>query len=133
MNQIPRQVTPTLMRRAGLVLKRFAMLVLLAFAIGWTLNRIEVAFERQNKRAGFFRGVVQGALMPMALPNLAVGQDVAIYAANNSGRSYKLGYTMGVNVCGLIFFGIFFWRVRRMRGGRIGFSRINAASSVEKL
>jgi hypothetical protein len=133
MNQIPRQVTPTLMRRAGLVLKRFAMLVLLAFAIGWTLNRIEVAFERQNQRAGFFRGVVQGALMPMALPNLVVGQDVAIYAANNSGRSYKLGYTMGVNVCGLIFFGIFFWRVRRMRGGRIGFSRINAASSVEKL
>jgi hypothetical protein len=40
---------------------------------------------------------------------------------------------MGVNVCGLIFFGIFFWRVRRMRGGRIGFSRLNAASSVEKL
>ena len=121
------------MRRVGLVLKRFAMLVLLAFVIGWTLNRVELAFERQNKRAGFFRGVVHGALMPMALPNLVVGQDVAIYAANNSGRTYKLGYTMGVNVCGLIFFGIFFWRVRRMRGGRIGFSSINAASSVEKL
>ena len=133
MNQIPLQVTPTLTRRLLLVLKRTAMLVLLAFAIGWTLNRIEVAFEKQNRRAGFGRGIIQGALMPMALPNLAIGQDVAIYAVNNTGRPYKLGYTMGVNVCGLIFFGIFFWRVRRMRGGRIGFSRINAASSVEKL
>ena len=116
-----------------MVLKRVAMIILLAFAIGWTLNRIEVALEKRNQPAGFFRGVVQGALMPMALPNLAVGQDVAIYAQNNTGRGYKIGYTMGVNVCGLIFFGFFFWRVRRMRGGRIGFSGINAASSVEKL
>lgn len=132
MNKIPIQVTPTLARRILLVLKRIVMLVLLAFAIGWTLNRIELAFEKQNKRAGFARGVLQGALMPMALPNLLVGQDVAIYAANNTGRSYKLGYTMGVNACGLIFFGIFFWRLRRLKG-RVGFSGINAASSVEKL
>jgi hypothetical protein len=127
------QVTPTLMRRVLVVLKRAAVLVLVAFAIGWTLNRIEVALERRNQPAGFFRGVLQGALMPMALPNLAVGQDVAIYAHNNTGRFYKMGYTMGVNACGLIFFGFFFWRVRRMRGGRIGFPGINAASSVEKL
>ena len=133
MNNIPMQVTPTLTRRVLMVLKRVAMIILLAFAIGWTLNRIEVALEKRNQPAGFFRGVVQGALMPMALPNLAVGQDVAIYAQNNTGRGYKIGYTMGVNVCGLIFFGFFFWRVRRMRGGRIGFSGINAASSVEKL
>jgi hypothetical protein len=126
------QITPTLTHRVFLVLKRTAMLVLLAFVIGWTLNRIEVAFEKQNKRAGFARGVIQGALMPMALPNLLVGQDVAIYAANNSGRTYKLGYTMGVNVCGLIFFGIFFWRLRRLKK-QIGFSGINAAASVEKL
>ena len=132
MNKIPIQVTPTLTRRVLLVLKRMVMLVLLAFAIGWTLNRIELAFEKQNKRAGFTRGMIQGALMPMALPNLLVGQDVAIYAANNTGRSYKLGYTMGVNGCGLIFFGIFFWRLRRLKG-RVGFAGINAASSVEKL
>jgi hypothetical protein len=132
MNQIPLHTVPTLTQRVWLVLKRVLFLIVLAFTIGWTLNRIEAAFERQNKRAGFTRGVIQGALMPMALPNLAVGQDVAIYAANNTGRSYKLGYTMGVNACGLIFFGIFFWRLRRLKS-RMGFPNINAASSVEKL
>jgi hypothetical protein len=85
MNNIPMQVTPTLTRRVLMILKRVAMIVLLAFAIGWTLNRIEVALERRNQPAGFFRGVVQGALMPMALPNLAVGQDVAIYAQTTPG------------------------------------------------
>ncbi len=132
MNKIPMQVTPTLTRGLLMVLKRMAMLLVLAFAIGWTLNRIEAAFEKQNQRAGFARGLIQGALMPMALPNLLVGQDIAIYAGNNSGRTYKLGYTMGVNACGLIFFGISFWRLRRLKG-RIGFTGINAASSVEKL
>jgi hypothetical protein len=48
------------------------------------------------------------------MPNLFVGNDVAIYATNNTGRTYKMGYTLGVNACGLIFFGFFFWRVRRM-------------------
>ena len=84
-------------------------------AIGWTLNRIDLAFQRRKEPAGFGRGVVQGALMPIALPNLAVGNDVSIYAENNTGRTYKLGYTIGVNACGLIFFGLFFWRLRRLR------------------
>ena len=54
-------------------------------------------------------------LMPAALPNLLVGSDVVIYAQNNTGVSYKLGYTMGVNVCGAVFFGFFFWRLNRWR------------------
>lgn len=53
--------------------------------------------------------------MPGALPNLLVGNDIPIYAANNTGRTYKLGYTCGVNACGAIFFGLFFWRVSRWR------------------
>jgi hypothetical protein len=53
--------------------------------------------------------------MPLALPNLLVGDDVTIYAPENVGRPYKLGYTVGVNGCGLLFFGFFFWRVRRWR------------------
>jgi hypothetical protein len=55
--------------------------------------------------------------MPMSLPNLLVGDDVPVYAPNNTGRTYKLGYAAGVNVCGLIFFGFFFWRVRRWKDG----------------
>ena len=97
------------------VLRRVAFLVALGFAIGWSLNRAEAALERRAEPAGFVRGLVQGALMPITMPNLILGHDVAIYAANNTGRTYKMGYTLGVNACGLIFFGFFFWRVRRLK------------------
>jgi len=98
-----------------MVLRRLAFLVALGFAIGWVLNHAEAALEKRHEPAGFVRGVVQGALMPITMPNLIFGNDVAIYAANNTGRTYKIGYTLGVNTCGLIFFGFFFWRVRRMK------------------
>ena len=54
--------------------------------------------------------------MPMSMPNLLAGQDITIYSQNNTGVSYKLGYTAGVNGCGAIFFGVFFWRVNRWKG-----------------
>jgi hypothetical protein len=91
----------------------------LAACIGWTLNRVSATLERSARPAGFRRGVLQGALMPMALPNLLVGKDVMIYSPNNTGVSYKLGYTAGVNACGAIFFGFFFWRVSRWRGEKV--------------
>ena len=49
---------------------------------------------------------------PLALvsPKAAIGKDVEIYAPNNSGRFYKIGYIAGINVCGLLFFGSAFWR-----------------------
>ncbi len=99
--------------------KRFLLRVLwfllLATCIGWSLNQFGRLLDQKGKRAGFFGGVIQGALMPLALPNLAVGNDVTIYSEYNTGRNYKLGYTVGVNGCGLIFFGLFFWRVGRLR------------------
>ena len=91
------------------------MVVLAAATIGWTLNRLSASLEHHARPAGFSRGLLQGALMPMALPNLLVGKDVAIYSQNNTGVTYKLGYTTGVNACGAVFFGIFFWRVSRWR------------------
>jgi len=101
-------------RRTRLLLRIFSFLVL-ATCIGWALNQCGRLLDQKGQRAGFKVGVIQGALMPLALPNLIVGHDVNIYSDNNTGRNYKLGYTMGVNVCGLIFFGIFFWRVSRWR------------------
>jgi hypothetical protein len=53
--------------------------------------------------------------MPTALPSLLTGSDVAIYAQSNTGLIYKLGYTLGVNLCGLLFFGFFFLRLQRWR------------------
>ncbi len=108
---------PEISARRRFLLRVF-MTVLVAFVIGWTLKQIVSAMDKSAEPAGFGRGVVQGALMPIALPNLLLGHDVTIYAPHNTGRTYKLGYTVGVNGCGLIFFGFFFWRVNRWRKAR---------------
>jgi hypothetical protein len=118
MNAVPLQEKGSWSVRLVRIAVRLVSLVALGLAIGWTLNRTAAVLERRHEPAGFPLGLVQGALMPIAMPNLIFGHDVAIYAANNTGRNYKLGYTMGVNGCGLIFFGFFFWRLRRLRAGR---------------
>jgi len=102
-------------RRWWKVPVRLLLIILLAVAIGWTLNRIGKTLEKSPRPAGFSRGIIQGVLMPMALPNLAVGNDVTIYSLNNTGLTYKLGYTFGVNAAGVFFFGLFFWRISRWR------------------
>ena len=38
--------------------------------------------------------------MPAALPGLVGGNDLPIYAPNNLGRPYKIGYIVGLNTCG---------------------------------
>jgi hypothetical protein len=99
----------------GNILMRVCVVLLLAATIGALLNRMAGSLDSKAGPAGFMRGVLQGALMPMSLPNLLVGKDVTIYSQNNTGVSYKLGYTTGVNGCGAIFFGFFFWRVNSWR------------------
>ncbi len=110
----PITTEPSRRRRFLLSVMTFLIMV---FFIGWLLNQASRFLDRQGRPAGFGVGVLQGALMPLALPNLAVGHDVVIYSSNNTGRMYKLGYTVGVNGCGLLFFGLFFWRVGRLRRG----------------
>jgi hypothetical protein len=38
-----------------------------------------------------------------------------IYAALNEGRVYKLGYSLGVNLSGMVFFGWFFLSLSALR------------------
>jgi len=88
-------------------------LLLIGLVLGWLYAWASPwAYPREGK-LGFGYGCVHGALMPMALPSLVMGNDVEIFAANNSGRGYKLGYIIGINVCGLVFFGSAFWSPRR--------------------
>jgi hypothetical protein len=97
------------------ILARIAVVLAAMTLIGAVMHQCSTALDRRGTPAGFVRGIVQGALMPCALPNLLVGNDVTIYAQNNTGRTYKLGYTCGVNACGAVFFGMFFWRLNRWR------------------
>jgi hypothetical protein len=97
------------------IARRIGSFLLLAALIGTTLNYVSASLERNANPAGFVRGIIQGALMPMSLPNLLVGRDVTIYSQNNTGVTYKIGYTTGVNGCGALFFGLVFWRFGRLR------------------
>jgi hypothetical protein len=92
------------------LITKAAILVTVGILFGWLYARVSPGLFPNEGRAGFGRGIAHGALMPMALPSLIMGKEVEIYAANNSGRAYKLGYIVGINVCGLIFFGSAFWR-----------------------
>ncbi len=89
----------------------FVFAAILGLVVGFTLHKL----DEITSPAGFGRGMIHGALMPMSFPNLIVGHDVTIYAANNTGVPYKLGYALGVNGCGFIFFGLLFWRLKRLR------------------
>lgn len=96
---------------------RLLVFVAFAFCVGLGVRALGRQLERDARPAGFGRGLIQGALMPMALPTLLVGVDVMIYAERNTGVPYKLGYTMGVTACGAVFFGAAFARVTRWRKG----------------
>ncbi len=101
---------PDVASRRGAWLKKAALFLAVAVAFGWFYGWASPLAFPKDSRAGFALGMLHGALMPMALPSLALGKDVAIYASDNTGRAYKLGYIVGIDVCGLIFFGALFWR-----------------------
>jgi hypothetical protein len=108
---------PQVVSRRQRILKRIFSFLLVAVCVGFCFREASISLAKSTGPAGFGQGMLQGAMMPGALPNLLVGNDVVIYAPNNTGRTYKLGYTCGVNACGVIFFGWFFWRVSRWRKG----------------
>ena len=88
-------------------------LVLVGLVLGWLYAWASPRAYPTDGKLGFGYGCVHGALMPMALPSLVLGNDVEIFAANNTGRGYKLGYIVGINVCGLVFFGSAFWTPKK--------------------
>jgi hypothetical protein len=97
------------------LIPRIVVVLALAYGIGLALNRISTAMDQRPEPAGFARGAIQGALMPCTLPTLLMGHDVTIYSTHNNGVFYKLGYTVGVNLCGALFFGLLYRRLARLR------------------
>jgi hypothetical protein len=109
---IPRETPAALVRRLFPRIVGFFIVVTL---VAWALQKSVAIDEAKGRPAGFVRGALHGALMPMALPALIMGRDVPIFAEHHAGQPYKLGYVVGVDVCGAIFFGLLYRRVRRWK------------------
>jgi hypothetical protein len=103
----PAPPTPGLLHRW---LRKALTLAIVTVVFGWFYGWASPWAFPKNHTADFKYGVLHGALMPLSLPTLVMGKDVPIYAPDNSGRGYKLGYICGINVCGLFFFGAAFRR-----------------------
>jgi hypothetical protein len=97
------------------VVKRVVTFLIVATVFTLILHFSSSSSVKSDQPAGFAHGMLHGALMPGALPHLLLGEDVTIYAPHNTGRTYKLGYTLGVNSCGAIFFGVLYYRFSRWR------------------
>ena len=81
-----------------------------AVVIGLVTGGIARHESQREVPAGLGAGLVHGAAMPCMLPGLLLGHDAFLYASMNTGRTYKLGYTLGVNLCGALFFGLVYRR-----------------------
>ena len=103
----------------GQVIK-IAALVVMSLALGFGYDRAAPGTYVAEREAGFFTGMMHGALMPAALPTLVFGKDLPIYARNNVGRGYNIGFILGLNACGTLFFGIGFWHPKNRCSGRDG-------------
>jgi hypothetical protein len=88
-------------------------LIVVTLLLGWLYAWASPRVYPRDTQLGFWYGGMHGALMPMALPSLVLGHDVDIFAPNNSGRGYKIGYICGINLCGLVFFGSAFWSPKK--------------------
>jgi hypothetical protein len=95
------------------LLRKAVTLVVVGFLFGMLYDWAGRWAYPADRPVGFNYGVLHGAMMPISLPTLVMGKDVTIYAINNTGRGYKIGYICGLNLCGLIFFGLAFHRPKR--------------------
>lgn len=91
------------------LIRKVVTMTIVTLVFGYVYGWASVWAFPEKRTSGFAYGMLHGALMPLSLPSLIIGKNVEIYAVNNSGRIYKIGYICGINLCGLAFFGSAFW------------------------
>jgi len=107
--------TPAPLSKASVIVIKIIALTAISLGLGFAQNWASTRYYQPEYVAGFRTGLLEGAVMPAALPGLVLGHDLPIYAANNTGRGYRIGYILGLNTSGSFFFGVAFWQPRRRR------------------
>lgn len=54
----------------------------------------------EESRAGFLSGLWHGFIIMFSLIGKLIGADIGIYAENNTGFTYWLGFILGIGVLG---------------------------------
>ena len=106
---------PAELSKVQVIIIKVIAMTLISLALIFGQNYASTRLYQPEHFAGFRAGFLEGALMPAALPGLLGGKDVPIYAPNNNGRPYKIGFIVGLNTCGTFFFGVAFWHPRRKK------------------
>ncbi|MBR9922017.1 MAG: hypothetical protein GYB31_14345 [Bacteroidetes bacterium] len=75
----------------------FLLLIVVSSCAPEALCAEDVATQ---KAYGFFGGIIHGLLLPVAVIAKMFGLDTGIYAVNNTGFLYWLGYFLGFAVLG---------------------------------
>ena len=115
-NQTTRAANQIPAKKHGLIrflLRKAVVLGCITLIFGWLYAWASPWAFVSRQPAGFAHGLLHGAMMPLSLASLVIGKNPPIYAVENSGRPYKIGYICGVNICGIVFIGPLFWRPRR--------------------
>ena len=112
---ISRVAAPNRPSWVKLAVVKIVGLTIMAIALGLVQGWASASTYKPDHVAGIRTGLLHGMLMPAALPGLLLGADLQIYASNNTGRPYNIGYIFGINTCGFLFFGFGFWRPHRRR------------------
>jgi hypothetical protein len=71
------------------MLRKALTLAVVTVVFGWFYGWASPWAFPKSRTAGFKYGVLHGALMPLSLPALLIGEDVPIYASDNAGWSFS--------------------------------------------
>jgi len=102
----------------GQVIK-IAALVVISLALASAMTGPRPGLMRPSGCVAFFTGMMHGALMPPPCRPWYSGKDLPILPRTMLDEATKIGFILGLNTCGTLFFGVGFYK----RGGEGGEGR----------
>jgi hypothetical protein len=74
------------------------LLVILVLLFSGCAEAIEIQYDNSIEQVGFWSGLLHGLIAPISFVISLFNDSVAIYAVNNNGGWYNLGYLLGLSV-----------------------------------